>query len=359
MQFANFLQVHGGIKDLRDKQEIAETQLRLAKLRMSKDDSQLEKQNNTIHSSLGTEALSSVSQQSNQQLPVPVACPQQVPSLYSNIKNLPLQNQPLTKPAAAAQQFPTPAASHLPTISATAPLPSQFVPSVPQQETYYPPLPVSTPGTSHQKYVIPTQQSHPPYSHRPYQPPRHLPLNSHLSQLPQVQSSFTVVNPQFRSHHPEEVPFVPSQAIHRSSQPHDRPLSPQLFNIGSTDQPTNLHHSECTSANPPPQGYTNIVDFNRYNTPTHNCSSTMKSIQPSPSPSVSTGEIGFSHLPTARILPHAIPTASSVDSGSSSGEGGNRMPVDDVVDKVVAMGFRRDLVRATVRKLTENGNQWT
>lgn len=34
---------------------------------------------------------------------------------------------------------------------------------------------------------------------------------------------------------------------------------------------------------------------------------------------------------------------------------GNRPPVDDVVDKVASMGFPRDQVRATVRKLTENG----
>jgi len=44
-----------------------------------------------------------------------------------------------------------------------------------------------------------------------------------------------------------------------------------------------------------------------------------------------------------------------VDTGSSSGETGNKDPIDDVVDRVTAMGFRRDLVRATVRKLTQNG----
>lgn len=31
------------------------------------------------------------------------------------------------------------------------------------------------------------------------------------------------------------------------------------------------------------------------------------------------------------------------------------MPIDDVVEKVATMGFSRDQVRATVRKLTENG----
>ncbi len=47
--------------------------------------------------------------------------------------------------------------------------------------------------------------------------------------------------------------------------------------------------------------------------------------------------------------------ASSVDDGSSSSGTRDSNPTDEVVDKVVVMGFRRDLVRATVRKLTETG----
>lgn len=58
---------------------------------------------------------------------------------------------------------------------------------------------------------------------------------------------------------------------------------------------------------------------------------------------------GYPQLPTARILPQALPTASG--SGGSS----NKVPTDDVVDKVTNMGFSRDQVRATVRKLTEDG----
>lgn len=63
---------------------------------------------------------------------------------------------------------------------------------------------------------------------------------------------------------------------------------------------------------------------------------------------------GYPQLPTARILPHALSTASGVGGGGSSGSG-NRVPLDDVIDKVTSMGFPRDHVRATVRKLTENG----
>lgn len=64
---------------------------------------------------------------------------------------------------------------------------------------------------------------------------------------------------------------------------------------------------------------------------------------------------GYPQLPTAKILPHALPTASGVSGGSSPSGPGNRVPIDDVIDKVTTMGFPRDHVRATVRKLTENG----
>lgn len=64
----------------------------------------------------------------------------------------------------------------------------------------------------------------------------------------------------------------------------------------------------------------------------------------------------YPQLPTARVLPQALPTATGVGGGGSgSGGSGNRVPIDDVVDKLSTMGFTRDQVRATVRKLTENG----
>lgn len=75
-------------------------------------------------------------------------------------------------------------------------------------------------------------------------------------------------------------------------------------------------------------------------------------------PSGGGGGSGYPRLPTAQLLPQALPTASSVSGGSgssNSGGRGNRVPIDDVVDKVVLMGFSRDQVRTTVRKLTENG----
>jgi hypothetical protein len=64
--------------------------------------------------------------------------------------------------------------------------------------------------------------------------------------------------------------------------------------------------------------------------------------------SVGSGGDKYENLPTAKVLPQAAPVGP--DSGS-----GNRVPLDDVVEKVAMMGFSREQVRATVRKLTENG----
>jgi UBA-like domain (DUF1421) len=74
----------------------------------------------------------------------------------------------------------------------------------------------------------------------------------------------------------------------------------------------------------------------------------MKPNSPFASGSVSGGGGKYENLPTAKALPQAAPV------GSSSGSE-NQVPLDDVVEKVAMMGFSRDQVRATVRKLTENG----
>ncbi|MFS7999468.1 hypothetical protein Hanom_Chr12g01166521 [Helianthus anomalus] len=65
----------------------------------------------------------------------------------------------------------------------------------------------------------------------------------------------------------------------------------------------------------------------------------------------------YMHTRVARTLPRALPTAIDVKEESRSNENGDTIPVDDIVDKVTSMGFRRDLVRACVRKLTGNGSR--
>ncbi|KAL9375380.1 hypothetical protein Peur_032259 [Populus x canadensis] len=347
------VEVQGGVQDLRDKQDIAEAQLQLAKLQMSKNNQQVEKLNATVKAGLSQEALSSVSQQSHQLLPIPGASPQLLaPS--SSVTNLPPQIHPPATSVATASQLSTHLLQNQTAIS-----------SVPQQEPYNPAL-VPTPERTYQQYQVPLAQQSQliPYNHQPYQPMPHFPQNLQLPQLPQVHPASTMVNPQVPSHHSEEVPYTPSHSIF---QPPGRSPPLQQYNAGSTQQIypqlSNRNYVESNSANLLPQGLplhgkTNIADSYCYGaSPRNYGNSSIKPSQPFPSPTVLGGESNYTQLPTARILPRAIPTASNVDAGSGSGSGGsgNRRPVDDVIDNVAAMGFHRDLVRETVIKLMENG----
>ncbi|KAI7748867.1 hypothetical protein M8C21_024954 [Ambrosia artemisiifolia] len=69
------------------------------------------------------------------------------------------------------------------------------------------------------------------------------------------------------------------------------------------------------------------------------------------------GRSNYIHTPVAQTSPHALPIAIDVKEESRSEEDGDTIPVDDIVDKVTGMGFRRDLVKACVRKLTVNGSR--
>ncbi|KAG6753111.1 hypothetical protein POTOM_043155 [Populus tomentosa] len=314
-------QVQGGVQDLRDKQEIAEAQLLLAKLQMSKNNQQVEKQNVTGQA---YEAPSSVSQQSHQLLPILGASPQLLSPTFS-VTNILTQ----IHPRATAPATPV----------ATAPqLPSQLLqnqttaPPVPKQEPYNSLVVLTPDSTYHQYQVPPAQQSQPlPYNHQPYQPMPHFPQNSQLPQLPQVHPDSSTVNPQ--AHYPSslhtEVPYSPPHSI---CQPPGRSPPLQQYNVGSTQQIypqlPNRHYVESTLASLPAHAKTNIMDSYHYGaSPCNNDNSSIKPSQPILSPPVLGG----------------------------SGGSGNRIPVDDVVDKVATLGFGRDLVRATVRKLMENG----
>lgn len=117
------------------------------------------------------------------------------------------------------------------------------------------------------------------------------------------------------------------------------------------EPPTSRPSSGFSAGYGPPSGSTEPYPYG--GSPSqYGSSPTMKQQQPVMSQS---GGSGFAQLPTARILPQALPTASGIGSGPGSSGTGNRVPLDDVVDKVTSMGFPREHVEATVRKLTENG----
>ncbi|KAI4365941.1 hypothetical protein MLD38_021877 [Melastoma candidum] len=60
-------------------------------------------------------------------------------------------------------------------------------------------------------------------------------------------------------------------------------------------------------------------------------------------------------LPVARVLPHALLIASFIESDSPGHKARHGKPMEDVVDRVVSMGFCRDLVVSPVKRLRERG----
>ncbi|XP_022752236.1 zinc finger CCCH domain-containing protein 41-like [Durio zibethinus] len=341
-QLENILkEVQTGVHVLIEKQEIMEAQLQLAKLQVTKGDKPSETQNSTQMDSVQQAAAAPF--QSHQQLPPAPSFPQSLPSV-------PPPLPPTVPPPALPQQnLPPPVQSS-----------SQFlqnqVPSVPQQDAYYPP-PGQTQETSSQQFPMPpTQQPLLPPAAAPHQPYQPVP-QPQFSQPPQPHQ----LQPSL-GHHPEEAPYVPSQAYPPNlrqppSQPPSGPPSSQQY-YGA---PPQMHEPPSTRPGPgfstgyipqsgPSEPYAYGGSLSQYSS-----GSPMKMQQLSSSPMGQSAGSGYPQLPTARMLQHALPTASGVGAGSGPSGPGNRVPVDDVVDKVTSMGFPRDHVRATVRKLTENG----
>uniref|UniRef100_A0A804MZC8 DUF1421 domain-containing protein n=1 Tax=Zea mays TaxID=4577 RepID=A0A804MZC8_MAIZE len=274
-------EVQAGVQILRDKQEIVEAQLHLAKLQTTKTDAHSSENSGSGHAG-------------SQPVPPPQAAiqPQQVLT--------PLQPPALPAPP-APQQYQSP---------------SQF----------------------------------PQYS-QPSQPSNVNPPTPHVPPAPQQ---------------PEEtMPYPPPQ----SYAPNARPPSPYMQPPSGPAPPyygqqnPTMYEPPAGRANPGPpssygsggygpQGGSGFSDSYGYaGSPSHRGNAGMKPSTPFAQSSGGSGGYGSGRLPTAQILPQAVPVSSS----STSGASGNRVPLDDVVEKVATMGFSREQVRATVRRLTENG----
>ncbi|XP_059657931.1 uncharacterized protein LOC132304330 isoform X2 [Cornus florida] len=318
-QLENILvEVEDGILFLKDKQEITETQLRLSKLQ------------GLIHNRQSEERNCVVQTDSVQQMNQPIA--------FSGAPSL---AHPTPSPSAPilTYQNPPPAA---------APIAAQVTSQIPQN---------SIPSTLAESYYQPLRQTLESTYHQFYQPAPQHPQVSQPQQLsqPHPPLAFNPRNHPPLDHHFEETHYMPSQP------PGGFPS--QQFFVDSTQQ---MHGQPFRRPGPNldfPMGYSqtpgpaNFGDMHPYvGSSSHYGNSTMeKSKVPPPHCNLTDGS-NYARLPKAQILPHALPTASSIGSESGSGESGEKVPSDDIIEKVTAMGFRRDHVKATVKKLMENGN---
>ncbi|XP_051117023.1 uncharacterized protein LOC127241841 [Andrographis paniculata] len=374
-------EVQSGVVVIKDKQEILDAQLQISKLQVSKAEPEESK------SVVQSDSTSTVVATANQQ--------------FSNVPPAQPQPQP---------NFPMPNAPPQQNLQSQLQLPNQFphnqLSSIPQQDPYFSP-PNQTTENPGQQYQIPPLQLHqpnpPPPQHQPnpslpqHQPappplqhqstpqpqPQSAPPPQHQfqppppSQYPQAPTPsqphppFSVGNtalPQTPiGHHPEDTPYVPPQPYPPTvrpptSLPPTGPPPPNQQYYGpspSIYEPSNRPGPGYSGSFGPSSGH--VEPYSYSNSPSqYGSSSPMKPQQQHPAPGMGqSGGSGYPQLPTARILPQALPTANAVSSGSGSGSGSsgsaNRVPIDDVVDRVTNMGFPREQVRATVRRLTENG----
>ncbi|CAA3005905.1 Hypothetical predicted protein [Olea europaea subsp. europaea] len=371
-QLENILrEVQTGVQFIKDKQEIVEAELQIAKLQVSKVEQHVE--NHDTSGADSTQLGASAHRQSHQQLSaVPLTQPPPTSSLPNASPPLP-QHQ---------------------NIPPQVQLPNQYsqnqVPSVAQRESYFTP-PGQTPENPSQQYQtppvqpqqiappsLPLQQQYqsppqqhysqpppPPQQHYSQQPPPPQQQYSQQSPPPQPHSTIPTVNtsqPQLLlGRHPEETPYMqpPPQSIRPPGPPPSHP---------SSVTPSQQFFGHPPNTYEPPSSRPNSVYSGSYDLSSgpgepyysgspsqYGSGSPVKPQHHSSSMFGQSGGIGYPQLPTARILPQTLPTASGVGGGSDSTGNGKRVPVDDVVDRVTSMGFPRDQVRATVRKLTESG----
>ncbi|KAI3474912.1 hypothetical protein Pfo_030223 [Paulownia fortunei] len=318
-------EVRTGIQVIRDKQEIVEAQLQIAKLQVPKVE-QVESKNTAHPDSMQTG----------------VSAHQQ----FSTVS--PTQPPPTLPPPNAPP--PPPQQNLQPQVQLPNQFPQNQVHSVPQRDSYFP-SPGQTPENPSQQYQIPPpQQQHPAPSlpqHQYQSPPQ--PQYSQPPPPSQPHPSFSAVNPSLPQppigHLPEDTQYISSPPSQQYYGP-----TPNVY-----EPPSSRPGPGYSGSFGPSSGHGEPYPYS--SSPSQYGSSSPVKPQQLSSPGIGqTGGSGYPQLPTARILPQALPTASALDGGSGSGSGsGNRVPIDDVVDRVTNMGFSRDQVRATVRKLTENG----
>nr|XP_010910342.1 pollen-specific leucine-rich repeat extensin-like protein 2 isoform X2 [Elaeis guineensis] len=345
-QIENILrEVQTGVQVLRDEQDIAEAQLQLAKLQASKGEQ--------------LPGKASIGQPDSWQQvppPQPVQQPLQTPAAPPQPSPHPSTFVPNAPPPPPPQQNP----SSIPYFSQ---LPQSQMPTVPSPagEPYLGP-PVQPTYTTHQLYQMRVQQSQPPspqqyQSESQLQQPFSQPIQTDQPPNPSPQLQPTLSHPT-----EESAPYMsPSQSYPPSicqpaplTQPSTRSPPTQRFYGPNTSmyeppasRPSLVPIPYCAAYNIP-TGASFSEPYSYSGSPSHYGSCTMK---PSPfSSSAASGGSNYQHLPMAEVLPQALPTESS-----SGGSTGNGVAIDDVVEKLASMGFSRYQVRATVQKLTENG----
>ncbi|EFJ13443.1 hypothetical protein SELMODRAFT_446314 [Selaginella moellendorffii] len=320
-------EVQRGVQVVRDKQEINEAQFQL-KLQQDKTEAP------TTKVEVQAPPVASSPQQ-------PPPMPQPPQALDSSVHQ---QQAPPPPPPLPVVHQPPP-----PTHIQQSPHPPQHVPHAIQQQQQQPSYsyPPQNPAAPPPPPPPPMQQPHPqPYPHQPEAPPyppapvpvSHPQGPPHHSQAPPVNYSLDIPSymppPPPPQSYGAPPPPPPRQHQQQQQQQQHGPPPPQMY-----DSLPGRTGSGPLALPPPPSAY----QQQSYETSGYGGGGVNYGRMHSGGGGGGGG--GYPHLPTAQPIQQSLPSARPA----------SRSGVDDVIDKVAAMGFPRDQVRATVQRLTENG----
>eukprot|EP00249_Psilotum_nudum_P022897 c28684_g1_i1 orf=452-2146(+) len=340
-------EVQSGVQVIHNKQKIAEGQSNLLKLQLSNapsdgiahvftSDGQQQMQADVPQQAMEMSISLPHHQQQLSQVPIQIH-PPAPPTQQSLSQPVPagMSNEPVQAPV--QHQLPPAPTVQQQTLPHMQPPPAPSSMQVPAFYSQQPQSQQVPQGTYGQHVEVPAYSPAPPHA-RPISAP---PSSSYAPEVPPYVSGNYVV--------PQPRPLGPNQ---QSLPPHQfpPPSSQQHVHGGPQHYESTLGRAGPGSVSPyPPQAQTVP-----YETQTSGYGSPYRVAQPVPS--APSGSGGYPRLPTAQPIQHALPTASS-GVGSSGGNplSTNRVSVDEVIEKVSAMGFSKDQVRAVVRRLTENG----
>lgn len=373
-------EVHAGIQFLKDKQGIAEAQMLLQRLQLSKSKASKLPSENRNHDVQRTSGLHSPS--------IPSAPPQAVSSFpltassslsHGHQPNSPLHPPPLPQGMVSmlhgvqtSVMAHSPAMTSLPFGGSSSPLnpspwplPPSLISSQQKGATQIPPgaeLSFASPllqgnrqnlqflDSVSQQYHFPVPASGAQQlpSISPHEPFLFAAYNTHASRL-------VPTNARFQSPSSQQLVEMPYTLFNGfpSSIPHSARAS------GTAPSPEQLHSGSFQSmassyADAPLRrsfsGSNNASHSIRHyhedgNGPSHLSLRTKDSPHSSDQP----------QLTPMKPLQYAIPIVSALDHAAGSGVNENKVSGADVIEKIAIMGFRRDLARDIVRKLKDGG----
>uniref|UniRef100_A0A7N0TJ09 DUF1421 domain-containing protein n=1 Tax=Kalanchoe fedtschenkoi TaxID=63787 RepID=A0A7N0TJ09_KALFE len=321
-------EVQGAVKDLKDKYEIAETQIELTRLQISKTHLPHQR-TGTMLTKVVKPTSTIISHQPNQQVvTVDVTHPSHH-GVDHNHSPWPSYNSPLP-PASTQTHIQQPSYSNL--------IPPQTTP-------YCQPLPHLE--QKHGEYIMPLSQEIQPTFPGPIVPYDLAPNLAHSTQKsfhlhPVVSQQHTSFG-KFAGELEAQPQNYYCEPLSRFSGPSQRAYGSDVGRPNS--DPCNEPFSEkghCADNQPYQYVPTTKDDSGHY-------------------PSTERSRSNFMQFPVTEVselsLPHALPMASFIDEEPNASSHGNQVLADEanVIDKVTAMGFRRDIVKVIVKKLKENG----